>query len=577
LHEELPSVRGDLAITADARIDNREELMRALNLTDDRPREAVSDSDLILGAYEKWGERCPERLLGDFAFAVWDGRRGVLFCARDHMGVKPFYYYYHRPGRLFAFGSEIKALLCVEGVPRRLNEVMVANYLLPTLEDKTITFYRDIWRLPPAHSITVGPGSVNIREYWSLDPTREVRLGSNTDYAEAFRELFTDAVRCRTRSAFPVGSHLSGGLDSSSIVCAARGLLEARGEGRLHTFSAVFPEAPSSDESYYIDSVLTEGTYEPHKVRADLLNPLGDLSRVLWHQDEAVFAPNLFIFRSLFECARDQGVRVLLDGDDGDVVVSEGAEYLAQLARRARMVTLTREIAGLSKNFDRSYWTLLRRFVIAPLAPEFLKRGRRLLRKGRRPDESLMAGVINPHFAERIGLRERDLELRSSQIRTPRTPREHHHRKLTAGIHPYMLEVHDKAGMSYGVEARHPFFDRRLVEFCLAIPPEQKLKAGWNRVIMRRAMAGILPEAVRWRTGVSDVSSNFTRTMLLFGRRSSEEVILQNPQYIEPYVKAEALRRAYFGFVGREAPYDAVTVWSATLLASWLRQTGLTP
>src|SRR3989454_9825112 len=244
LREHLPLASGDgtLVLTADARIDNRGELLAALG----RGVEAT-DAELILAAYERWGERCPEHLLGDFAFVIWDARRATLFCARDHFGVKPFYYY-HAPGRLFCFASEIKGLLALAEVPRRLNETRVADYLVPLLEDKVITFYQDILRLPPAHRMTVTRQGVRIEQYWALDPEREIRMKSDADYAAAFREIFTEAVRCRLRSAFPVGSMLSGGLDSSSIVCVARQLLAQDGGETLHTFSPVFDDVREGGE-----------------------------------------------------------------------------------------------------------------------------------------------------------------------------------------------------------------------------------------------------------------------------------------------------------------------------------------
>src|SRR3989442_1004237 len=233
-----PPLAGSLH--ADARIDNRAELCSVLSAPS-----TVTDAELILQAYARWGERCPEHLLGDFAFALWDARRGFLFCARDHFGVKPFYYH-HRPGRLFAFASEIKGLLVLSDVPRRLNETRVADYLVPLLEDKEITFYEGIVRLPPAHHMTVSRDGVRIEQYWALDPDREIRMKSDGEYAAAFREIFTEAVRCRLARPIPVGSMLSGGLDSSSIVFVAPKLLAEDGSRELHTFSAIFPHLPES-------------------------------------------------------------------------------------------------------------------------------------------------------------------------------------------------------------------------------------------------------------------------------------------------------------------------------------------
>ncbi|GAH07934.1 unnamed protein product, partial [marine sediment metagenome] len=153
-HEQLPLVnaRGDIVITADARIDNRVELIDILGLGG-RYHSQIGDSELILAAYEKWGEECPARLLGDFAFAIWDGRRQILFCARDHFGVKPFCYY-HRHGRVFVFASQVKALLTMRQVPHQINEGRIADYLVGDLEgiDKTSTYYQEVYKHPPAHT-----------------------------------------------------------------------------------------------------------------------------------------------------------------------------------------------------------------------------------------------------------------------------------------------------------------------------------------------------------------------------------------------------------------------------------------
>lgn len=235
LHEKLPLTNksGDITITADARIDNRDELFSTLNFNG-RPRETIADSEIILAAYEKWGEQCPEKLLGDFSFAIWDKRYHKIYCARDHMGVKPFYYYHSN--KVFVFASEIKALLSLTEVPRRLNELMVAYYLISMFEDKEITFYKDILRLPPAHVMELDSEGRRLSQYWSLDPSRELKLSSDDEYAKTFRDIFKEAVHCRLRSAFPIGSMLSGGLDSSSIVCMARQLLSQNGGGATPHF-----------------------------------------------------------------------------------------------------------------------------------------------------------------------------------------------------------------------------------------------------------------------------------------------------------------------------------------------------
>ncbi|MEO1340667.1 MAG: asparagine synthetase B, partial [Cyanobacteria bacterium J06635_13] len=195
LLEQLPwaDSQTDTVITADARIDNRQELISLLGLKGDRDK--ITDSSLILKAYHKWGEKCPAKLIGDFAFAIWDARHRRFFCARDPMGIKPFYYYCS--GSVFAFASEIKALLRLSAVEPQLNELRVAYQLAGFLEDEEVTFYENIWRLKSAHSLIVNQESKKLEQYWALDPDQRIKLSSHQEYTAAFKELFTEAVHCR--------------------------------------------------------------------------------------------------------------------------------------------------------------------------------------------------------------------------------------------------------------------------------------------------------------------------------------------------------------------------------------------
>ena len=575
LREKLPLANKteDLILTADVRIDNRDELIAALDFNG-RPKNEITDSELILASYEKWGDHCPEKLLGDFAFAIWDRRRQVLFCARDHFGVKPFYYHY-RSGRIFVFASEIKVLLCLPEVPRRLNEVRVADYLdsVLLLADKSITFYQDILRLPPGHCLIVGDEGIRLQPYWALDPSRELRLGSDEEYAEAFRELFTEAVRCRLRSAYPIGAMLSGGLDSSSIVCVARQLLAQNGNGRVQTFSAIFDDLPQCDERPFIDAVLAQGELEPHFVQADRADPLAELDRVFWHQDEAFYGPNLYMHWALYRAAHEQGVRILFDGFDGDTTVSHGIAYLPELARAWRWSALAAEVLGLSRNFNVSAWRILWHHALQPLIPEPARDAWRLLRGRNQPQWD---PIINPQFAQRINLAERVAALKSELVKPRRSSREDHWSRLTNALTSYALEVADKAAAAFLISPQFPFFDKRLAEFCLALPAEQKIRQGWTRMVMRHAMANLLPGKVQWRGSKSNLSPMLTRGLLAHARGIVEEVILNNPKTIEAYVDTDVLRKAYDRYASRGASGDALTVWKGVTLALWLRQTGLT-
>jgi asparagine synthase (glutamine-hydrolysing) len=584
LREVLPLAnrREDVVVTADARIDNREELINLLGL-ERGLSESISDSELILAAYEEWGEGCVERLLGDFAFAVWDARKRALFCGRDRFGVKPFYYY--SSPTLFAFASEIKALLSLREIPRRLNEMMVANYLAADYEDKVSTFYKEINRLPPSCVLSVSREGASSRQYYRLDPDREAEAGSDDEYAERFRDLFTRAVRCRLRSAFPVGSMLSGGLDSSSIACVARNLMVENG-AKLHTFSAIFDEVSQCDERVFQQAVLAQGGIEPHTFHADKVSPLADMDRVLWHQDQVHLGTNLYVSWGLCGLAKEQSVRVLLDGFDGDTTVSHGTGYLYELARAGRWLALARELRGYTANITGEPWikalyAWISRYAINPAISRsasltFIRRAwRKLGLTGARARQPAKASILNPYFVERIRFAQ---HRQSSHKSSPKTEREHHYRRLTWSVMPSTLESLDRVGAAFSIDLRFPFWDNRLVEFCLGLPPEQKMRRGLTRMILRRAMSDILPPEILCRRGKSDLSSAFGHGMLLFEQRRIKELILNDLAIIEPYIDKGVLREIYNRYESRQAgESDMVTVWSAAMLTRWLQHTGLTP
>ena len=570
LDERLPlaSEGGDLVITADARIDNRGELIGLLGLNG-RPGKEMSDSELILRAYERWGEDCPQKLLGDFAFAIWDRRRQQMFCARDHLGVKPFYY--HCSSRTFALGSEIKALLALPEVPRRLNETRMADFLLMIGEDKAITFYEDILRLPPAHRLTVTAGEVRLRPYWTLDPTRELKLGSDQEYADAYRDVFTEAVRCRLRSAHKVGALLSGGLDTSSIVCVSRELLEGHGNTPLPTFSAIFDGVPEADERVYIDAVVDGGGIAPTFISANDMNPLADIDGILQNQDEMFYGPNIHLAWVLHRTAREGGVRVLLNGLHGDYAVSHGISYLSELARSGRWISAVKEAKGLSKrlyaNGVRTRQILWHR-AVKPQIPSALR-----WRQAALPSTF---ALLNPDLARRTGAEERVRTLLADRGGQARTAREEQLLDLTSGTVPYNLELADRVSAAFSVESRYPFCDRRLVEFCMALPGSQRLQNGWTRMVVRRAMAGTLPEEVRWREGKADINPHFSRTLIAHERATLEETVLAERRGLEEYVNMNALREVYDRYLSHRNGYgDAVIVWSAAVMAKWLARSGL--
>jgi asparagine synthase (glutamine-hydrolysing) len=572
--QRLPyeSPTSGLIITADARLDNREELLDCLRITDQN----TPDGEIILSAHEKWGEGCPDHLLGDFAFAIWDPSRKQLFCARDHMGVRPFYYFHSQ--RCFVFGSEIKAILQVSDAPRRLNEAQLGDFLCHVFEDTAVTFYKDIYRLPAGCCVRVDAGGTKIRPYWKLDPSREIQLRSDGEYAEAFRSIFTEAVRCRLRSEQPVGSTLSGGLDSSSITGMARDLLKNSNRSPLQTFSAIFPGLPEKDlklidERKYIAAVVNMGGIEPNYVRADLVSPFSDLERIMWHQDEPVMAPNLYMHWALYGAARDQGIRVFLDGLDGDTTVSHGLDYLPQLLMRGRWIRLAKEARALSRRYELSRGDALWRFAFRPSIPEPAIRGWRVLRRRKQPDDHALA-LLNPDFVRRIRLVDRLHAIEKNEPLIPRSARENHLRSIKAPLIPYTLELADRSAAVFSLEARYPFFDRRLIEFSLAIPVSQKLCQGWPRMVLRRAMHGVLPTDVQWRHSKGNLSPNFIHGLLQCERERLERTLCDDACLIEPYLNIAALRQIFYRNVtaSKKSSKDALTLYCVVMLVNWMRK-----
>jgi asparagine synthase (glutamine-hydrolysing) len=594
LRERQPVVLQErqLVLVADARIDNREELLRALGI---HGRDILSDGEIILAAYSRWGADCVHRLLGDFAFVVWDGSARSLFCARDPMGVKPFYYY--ASPRFFAFASEIKALLTIPGVDPAIDPEQVALFLDWHHEDRAATMYRGVLRLPAAHTMRVTSRGTFPTRYWDVANASDTRFARDDEYIEAFRSHFAAAVHARMRCAHPIGATLSGGLDSSSIVCMSR-QLRGDADAPLHTFSLVFPDLPERelrviDERAFVDAVVRPGGVEPHFIRGDTLSPMRDARRMLWHLDEPYSTPNLYLHCGLFEAAESSGVRVLLDGFDGDSVVSHGFGRLAGLARTGQWEVLDDEIRAfsahhgkapalalhqfvlphlallarrghpmpwlqmareLARRFGLSRREIAVRFGVLPLVPASLRRASRMLKR----EPTTERGILRPDLARAVQRRRRGAE--RDQWRSL-SERDEHVKGLSHPLFQLTLEIADKAAAAFGVEPRYPFFDRRLIEFCVGLPESQKFDGGWPRLLFRRAMEGILPREIQWRSSKANLGPNFHRrfhAIDLAEREAFDNDVLQ------PYVQVDNLSQVLRRYRG--APESDRTTAHATLL-----------
>lgn len=564
MHEILPfeDEESGLVITADARIDNRKDLALKLGVKDN---ECVSDSYFILKAFEKWGEKCHEMLIGDFAFAIWDAKKENLFCARDHMGVKPFYY--HISNDLFCFATEIKALLTIPEVPIRVNDRKVAFYLVDVTNDKELTFYEDVHRLKAANFLKVGHDDYEKKQYWTLDPDSKIVMDSEDEYYNMFRQIFEEAVKCRLRGSYQRGFDLSGGLDSSSVVCMARKILNPN--EIINTYSYVFDDFPRSDERYYINTVVDSGKINPTFVFGDDMAPFDQVDMILWHQDQPIHTPFLSLIGSLYRKMQENNVRILLTGMGGDNVVFAGYNYLSELAVNFKWKKFIQEVFKYSKNRNESILKNLRNDFFFPLIPEYVKRFlNRYIGKSAGIPRHLE--LFEPNFAQKLKISEYPINIRLNNIKRYNANSYHYYLINTVSSQS-VLEMIDHLCAAFYIEPRHPFFDKRLIEYNYSIPLDMKFREGWNRYIQRAGMENVIPKEIQWRPKKAFLDQLLIKNFVLYERDTIRNVIYEN-QNIMKYLDMDKLKIMYKkyedGILSNEE--DIWFLWAVSQLSIWL-------
>lgn len=596
-------------IAADARIDNREEVGRALGYGAVGRPEASShagaggqpagDARLVLDAYRRWGRACVDRLVGAFAFAVWDVLERELFLARDPIGVRALYYAF-QPHRFFVFASALDGVLAMPEVPRTVDDVRVADYLARRAEDPSRTFYAAVRRVPPGHTLALRPGGpLAFRRYWSFEVRAHAGTASATsdaEWEEGFRAVFEEAVRCRVPEG-EAGVLLSGGLDSSSVACVA-----ARLRGGLHTFTGTFPhlrgeERARSDERSYVAAVAASTGATSHLVPLTGCSPTDELDRYVDALGQPPFVCNLYLIHRLQRAARAAGVRVLLDGCEGDDAVSHGFERFWELAYQGRWDVFRAEaqsladrsggnVAAAFAQFGRQGTTARARAhpfrflgeVPAVAALGGVGWGEALVRYGVRPwlrtlmprrgSDQAVPELLAADLVRRTRYREVLAGYAGLGRSTVPTAQEVHRLRLAAGAGATATVLEESAALARmdGVERRHPFYDVRLLNYCIDLPADQKLRDGLTRSILRRALSDDLPQAVSRRVDKADLSIHFHRTLFPAARSRAERVLGEGWAVLAPYVEREAARAAY-------ERGDGETVWRILSLHRWLRYT----
>jgi asparagine synthase (glutamine-hydrolysing) len=494
--ERQPLVSTGHMLAWDGRLDNRAELIAELREYVDQ---SATDVEIVMASHLKWGTDFVSRLIGDFALSLWEPQTRTLLLARDAFGTRPIYY--HANPQHIIWSSDLASLLDVAAVAIDVDREYVASYLNST-PDLERTAYKSIHAVPPGFVMLVRDGRIEKREFWRPHAESEIRYRSDADYEEHFRELFREAVRCRLRSHGPVWAELSGGLDSSSIVCMADQIIDAGDEGstQLETISYVYDNSAASDERKFIREVEAQRGRRGHHFHED-----ESVGRFLNLNLDSIVRPNpTYRFTARHDWVRAQmqqtGSKVLLSGVAGDNLLWSGPEAspeLADLLVQLKLLSLHRQVRLWSRATCRSYAGLLWHRAVLPALPI------------RFTSPSATSTLMDRGFAKQIDLVERSTH--ESDVRDVKLP--------SARVQARMLSSAIRAVAScyyrdrVPTEYRFPFLHRPLVEFLLAIPMEQKLRPGESRSLQRRALKSVLPVAILTRQGKRWSNEALCRTL----------------------------------------------------------------
>ena len=497
--ERQPSnLEGRFWITADARLDSRAELTAELQRSGRAVRPNAPDSELILHSYAMWGTPCVEHLRGDFSFGVWDTCNNQLFCARDHFGIKPFYYT-QRQG-LFVFSNTLNCMRMHPDGSGELNDAAIGDFLLFGLNYNTATTsFRDIQRLPPAHSLSISPEGINIKRYWAPPTDGRIRYSKPEEYVENFQSLLQAAVEDRLRTE-RVGILLSGGLDSSSVAAVTKGVSGKCGQKmEIRGYTSVFESLIPDEEGRYAQEV---GKFLEIPIQFQALDRVELFEG--WDDPELSLPEPLDnpLLGGFLESCRSISAdcRVLLSGEGSDNLMDfQMWPYVGDLRRRGEWQRLLTELAN---------YIWVRPFPWRGIRARFL----RLF--GKEPGMPVFPEWISRDFAKDMKLKERWKEWGmhpNLPLEHPIHPRAHASLALPQWTH--MFEQENAGVTRLPVETRYPFLDLRIVNFLLALPPFPWF---FQKMLLREAMTGRLPETVRMRPKTpvqSDtLSEQFRRT-----------------------------------------------------------------
>jgi asparagine synthase (glutamine-hydrolysing) len=499
--QPMSSEDGRLAITFNGEIFNYVELRRELAAAGHRFA-TKSDTEVILHAYQQWGDECVGRFNGQWAFAICDYPQRRLFLSRDRLGIRPLYY--TTAGREFLFASEVKSLLEHRGVPRRIDPLgldQVFTFWSP-LAPRTV--FEDIWELPPAHNLVVEAGRIRTWRYWQMQYDVDDRPRSEDQWAEELLELLTDATRLRLRSDVPVGTYLSGGLDSSVTTA----LVQQSSGTRLRTFSVGFDDEEFDEGRYQRDVVARLGT-DHQSVRCHAQDIGLVFPEVIWHAERPILRTAPAPLFLLSELVRDAGYKVVVTGEGADELLGGYDIFKEAKLRRywaadpdsvrrpallARLYPYLPKIQAQPPAYRKAFFHVRPEDLANPLFSH-LPRWELTAR---------LKAFFAPEFRARLGAYDAYEDCRA--LLPEDFGRWHPFCQAqyleTAILMPgYILSSQgDRMAMAHGVEGRFPFLDHRLAELAGRMPPRLKMKGLREKYLLKRAARRLVPETILRRT-----------------------------------------------------------------------------
>lgn len=571
-HGKQPMVTDDgrFIVVFNGAIYNYLELRREL-IGKGHPIHSYSDTEVLLYAYREWGERVVDRLLGMFAFAIWDKHEQRLFCARDRIGIKPFYY--HFDGRRLLFASEIKAIIADEGVKAQANPDGLQDYLTFQfcLDEKTL--FQGVDKLEPGHCLSAWYEGetlkVQTRQYWDLhyniDEEHDERY-----FIDTLSGLIDDSIRLHMRSDVPLGAHLSGGLDSSAIVCLASRML---GGEKMHTFTGAFNEGPQFDETGYAKDVAAFAGTQYNEIYISAGNELADmLPRLMYYMDEPLAGPGVIPQYYVSQLAAKH-VKVVMGGQGGDELFIGYARYMAlylerclsgaiyQTANQDRyavslesivpnlplLATYQPMLQGLWKNglfapHDQRYFSLLDR---SEGMAQLFNRGALHSGSGYSSFESFQR-IFNRGELHSLVNQMTYFDLKGSL--------------------PALLHVEDRTSMAASIESRVPLLDHRIVEFMATIPPNIKFAGGQMKHLFKESVRSAVPQSIFDRKDKMGFPTPLTQWTKGVARDFVRDTLLSDRARQRGLYDVAAVEKT----LGNESEFGRV-VWGLLCLELWHR------